>query len=752
MMYPLGHQEPVGARTQVLGNNNGDLKTGLDQRRKASSRLSCISEHQKENTPNSEDDYFFPSTQVMKTPSLEPVRHPHFHRHVDGKSRSSGDGSEVSPLQLESEQMDGCWRQRTRNQLILSTWRCATSGEDKEEIEQLDPPYAKPPGQGSSEHLEVRWQTIRCTEARRKIICTKECRRSIPGTGFDGPRSSTSGETPLDSPSNTSRPPLGALALGNCMPCTSRSSKSNTSGSIDWERSWPKRKPQRGHDVSESSDREQTSPRHPVDASTTEAEDISKTAPLKHEKIDQPRYSNVQDSDLKSCPEFDQQSSSAVTPTTSRFSPDKVPRLESPDYSQFDSSRHQHRHHFSSTVSKRFRSLRDRLQRSRSSSMFSVRPEFPPPPDGKERRYRSRNSNDIWPSSGEESPIFNTPASNMSPVPPAGHNANLLAASGLMMAAADIDRLTESAYKSNRPRMPGTRSLELPRPRLPSSGDSPPSENGLSGVNTTPIVPANSPSSLSPPAGLTNPISRSPQWPGRVTRRQPSRLSEVTTPDEVNNPPQLSDDIVARPHVFWSTGDMHDICKLAEVEREDSPLPRHLSNSRPSSSDDKPNSENSLASISEMTHFPRTYIDRSGLGLGRDDTASERSSLRGKTLEQDRKRNNSSDEGDVRECISDPMPSTIRPRIITSKSEPNCEQSLKEELERMDMVAQESALFADVMERLNSGEHDSTTAERGSNSCHLDTWSEDQGEPGDSEPFCPPACLYSKRCGHESEP
>ncbi|KAI0195193.1 hypothetical protein EV127DRAFT_181399 [Xylaria flabelliformis] len=767
MMYPLNHQDPMGARNKMPANNNDDLKSGLNRRRAASSRLSCISEHQKENTPNSEDDYFCTSSQAIKTPSLEPLRHPPSHRRIKGKSRSSGDGSSISLLQLDSEQVDGSWSQGPHHQqLVISTWRCGTCGENEEQTEQYEPPYAKPFRQGPSEILEVRWQSIRWVAARQTSIRAKELIHTIPSTGFDGPRSSTSGNSPLDSPSNISRPPLGALTLGNCMPCTSRSPKSYTSGSIDWEKSWPKRKPHRRHDVSESSDREHLNHRNYADAPTTNIEDESKIEAPKHEKKDHSGYSKAQASDIKSCPELNRQSLSAAIPATSRFSvcsttgrsfskandcfqPDKVPGLESPDYSQFEYSR-QRWQHFPNTVSKRFRSLRDKLHRSRSSSMFSTRPEFPPPPDGKERRYRSRNSNDIWPSSGEESPIFNTPASNISPVPPAGHNANLLAASGLMMAAADIDRLTASAHEGNRPRIPGTRSLELPRPRPPSDADSSPSEGESFVADATPIVPANSSSSLLPPTGLTSPLSRSPQWPGRKNRRQPSRLSEVTTPDEINSHMQPGDSDVIRPQVFWSISEPQNKPGGFEAGRQEessSPPP----SSQSPLSDDKPNSESSLASLPEKAQSPPTLSNRSGVALERDKSVSERSSSRGQTQESD-EQIKIGEEGDAREYILNRLSPTIRPPFVTSKRGPSFEQSLKAKLERLNVVAQESALFADVMERLNTGENESTMAECGSSSCHPDTWSEDQGEPGDSEPFCPPDCLYSKRGGYDSEP
>ncbi|KAI0554719.1 hypothetical protein F4679DRAFT_579062 [Xylaria curta] len=744
-MY-LSHQDPTGARIKTPANNDDDLKMGLNRRRAASSRLSCISEHQKENTLNSEDDYFYTSAQAIKTPFLEPLRYPYPHRRIKGKSQSSGDGSTISLLQLDSEQIDGSWSQETHHQqLVLSTWRCGTCGKNEEQTEQQEPPYGKP---GPSETLEVRWQSIRWAEVRQRNIHTKEFIHTIHGTGFDGPRSSTSGNSPLGSPSNISRPPLGPLTLSNCMPCTSRSSKSNAPGSIDWGKSWPKRKPQRRHDVSESSDHEQLDHEYSADAPTTEIEDESKVEAPKYEKKDQSRYSNAQVSDIKSCPELNRQSLSAATLATSRFGPDKVPGLESPDYSQFDNSR-QHWHHFPNTVSKRFRSLRDKLHRSRSSSMFSIRPEFPPPPDGKERRYRSRNSNDIWPSSGEESPIFNTPASNISPVPPAGYNANLLAASGLMMAAADIDRLTATAHEGSRPRIPGTRSLELHRPRPLSGADSSPSEGESSNADATPNVPANSPSSLLPPTGLTSPLSRSPQWPGRKNRRQPSRLSEVTTPDEINSHMQPGDSDVIPPQVFWSVSDRRDKSEASEARRQESSLV--LPSSQSPLSDEKSNSESSLAPVFEKIQYPPTHVNFSGEALKRDKSVSERSSSRDQTRESDEQAK-IGEKGDARGYILDRLCSTIRPPFITSRGGSSYEQSLKSKLERLDMVAQESALFADVLDRLNVGENESTMAECGSSSCHPDTWSEDQGEPGDSEPFCPPNCLYSKRGGYGSEP
>ena len=142
--------------------------------------------------------------------------------------------------------------------------------------------------------------------------------------------------------------------------------------------------------------------------------------------------------------------------------------------------------------------------------MFSVRPEFPPPPAGTVRRYRSRNSNEILPSS-EESPIFNTPESKHTPVQPLGQNTALLAGAGLRIATVELDRLTNYSRSAKS-------SLEVAR--ASSSMESACSESESSYIaDPTPAVPSNSPASFLPPqANLsTTPMVRS--WSGLRSRR-----------------------------------------------------------------------------------------------------------------------------------------------------------------------------------------------------------------------------------------
>lgn len=757
------------------GSSIGGLKASLDRHRAASTRLSCISEHQKENTRNSEDDGTSSAAQAVsiKTPSLGPVRWPRSRYHAKGNSQGSGDGSSISTFQLDSEQVEITGKQLIQNRpLALATWPYTATIESKAQIGQYEALDAEPSKPAPPELMEVQWKVVQWTEAQLENVYAKQHRRTLSATGFDGPRSSTSGTSPHHSPSDRPSSPLGSLLLGNCLPCNSRKPKSDASGSIDWEKSWPKRKPRRRHDVSESSDPDPSASKHSVGSHAMDMESKTMTGLPKLEEQEHPsRPCSIQGCAFKSCPELYRRSPSAIPPLTSRFRPGQGYGLESPNYSQLDIGRHRRRRYMPDRVSKRFRSLRDRLHRGRSSSMYSIRPEFPPPPDGKERRYRSRNSNDIWPSSGEESPLFNTPESNISPVQTAGHHADLLAASGLMMATAELDRLSASAGNTPRtsaatslelPRTPVTRSLELPRvsavatlelPRISSGTDSPQSGSGSSIADAPPVVPSNSSCSLFPPGSLVSPMSRSPKRVGQKSRRKHSRLSEVTTPDEVGPFTQLRNSSDNSPQLVYSTSQLlQHPCQGFGDERCESLIPLPLSISRPSSSNDKPDGGYPPDLVPAVIQRIPSHKDSSEVTVGPGIILPQRTSSRSPTPEPLSEQTDSNDQGSAKQSRFDQISSTKRPSIMASMSEPIYAQPMLVELGRMDIVAQESALFADVMERLNSNERNTALSRFGSNSCHPDTWSEGQGEPGDSEPFCPPECLYSNRCSHGSDP
>ncbi|KAI0202820.1 hypothetical protein F4808DRAFT_458534 [Astrocystis sublimbata] len=614
-MYPLSHQDLTGTRNKIPDNSQGDLKRGMDRRRTASSRLSCISEHQKENTPSSEEEHCSPYTQTVKPPSLYPVRDPLSHRHLRERAWSSGESSVISPLRLDAERVDKQWKQDP----FSSSWRCVACPGLEGKVE---------PMQNSPELLDRAWQA-----SRRKCSYATDYRRAISGAGFDGPRSSA-GETSSPDPQyNTSRMPS---ALKTSMPQVSRDSKSNTSGSVDRVKDGPRRRPQRGHNVSEASGRENSMYRFDRNALPIHAADKDTTEPSKSCKKSQSRRLTIRD-----CPVFGRLLP-AETPATSRYIPNQVPALASPDYSEFKSDHHRRRFNLPSTVSKRYRSLRQRLRRDRPSSPYSIRPEYPPPPDAKERRYRSRNSNEIWPSSGEESPIFNTPVSIASQAQPTGHGTSLLAASGLLLAAADIDRLTGSAYEGNRPRLPGTKSLELPRLRSLSGAPHPTGESRQSAVEITPIVPANSPSSLLPPARSTIPTSISPQWLEPKSRGQPSRLSEVTTPDDVNSSRRPSNSSVMPPQLMWAYSEPHYTREGTQAESQGGSLllPPQLRSQTPSPGVE-PNVISSLAVRSDIATSPSAYVGLSGLTMSRRQTP------------EPSRGSQSGDEGDTRAYVLD---------------------------------------------------------------------------------------------------
>ncbi|KAJ3566578.1 hypothetical protein NPX13_g7084 [Xylaria arbuscula] len=754
-MHPLGHLDPalsaisggplLGIKMPGNGGDGGELRRSLDRHRTASYRLSCISEHQKENTRSSEDEYFSLSTRALKTPSLEPAHGLHRHPQIGGKSQRSSDGSTVSPLHLDSEAEGVCNLPAHHGrppQFVLSTWQRGASIEIKGKTKQTDrgsenavvtpkPPYLTPGV------FEVQWQVIRWKDAHSGNIFIQEHRRTISGTGFDGPLSTNSGASSVPSPNDVSNTPLGPLSLANCMPCKTRKSKSGTSGSADWELNSGK-----GGDVSNSSGFDTPAHNFLISSPSTEAAD-SDAGPLKRGgQAEASQLRNAPESALKSCPDFYRRSYSVTRPSTTIFTLDTVKELKPPNYKQFDSSRHQHRHRIQNTVSKRYHSLRNRLRRGRSSSMFSVRPEFPPPPAGKVRRYRSRNSNEIWPSS-EETPIFNTPESKNTPVQPSGQSAALLAGAGLRIATVELDRLTDYSRSAKS-------SLEVAR-QSSSSGESDLNESESSSiVDPTPAVPSNSPASfLSPlPMVSTTPVSRS--WQGLRSRRQHSRLSEVTTPDEINtaaHTPEGSSAVspVGTLTTYFTSKALEDALSEMESEGCETLMSEPLSILRSCPAHGASNPEPRSESAPVRTQLP---FDSGESSIVTEDPvitspASEGSSvallhhhhilLSGKSK------------------ISEPEVSQ-RPLIASASlaaftSEQNYKISLPTIIKR-GIPAPQYPTYPEE----NQTETDTASSKKRASKkpCHPDTWSPEQGEPGDSDPFCPSDCMSSDRCGHES--
>ncbi|KAI1807436.1 hypothetical protein F4811DRAFT_559757 [Daldinia bambusicola] len=194
-------------------------------------------------------------------------------------------------------------------------------------------------------------------------------------------------------------------------------------------------------------------------------------------------------------------------------------------------------------ISERFRSLKRRIRRS-GSSTFSIRSELSPPLHSKVRRLLARASVDIWPSSGEESPVFNTPESdvpNVKRTSGIGSHIDPLAMASMMIATAELDRLSsrmsldqasrvsassagisESSSGSHRP---CDKDIATPNNEMPASVPTAP--------DMPPAVPFNTPSSSVSQSGTMSPVSKPSQRRGKRRRTQRSRLSEVTTPDEI---------------------------------------------------------------------------------------------------------------------------------------------------------------------------------------------------------------------------
>lgn len=336
LMYPKGHKfltvaplrVSIPVPTPILnmhGNGAGKLKPSSDRRRGINSRLSCISEHLKENTPSSEDE---PSSSLplvplvppigIRTPSLEPVHRARARHNISGRSQSSGGDSVISALQLDSEQVEADLTPGSdHHHAVLSNWHRTTSFDlQSEQAEQREASDTGSTNIIPFHIFEIQWQVIRWKNTQREMIRMQDHRRTLSGTGFDGPRSSTGEPSPLHSPLVTSSPPPVPSSFGSSLTRTSRGANSKRVGSIDWGKSWPKRKPRRRHDISENSDHGLLICEQPV--ASVEADKKNRTSLLRLEEREAGLHDG-RDSAFKSCPELPRRSLSAILPSRSRL-------------------------------------------------------------------------------------------------------------------------------------------------------------------------------------------------------------------------------------------------------------------------------------------------------------------------------------------------------------------------------------------------------------------------------------------------
>ncbi|KAI1769835.1 hypothetical protein F4818DRAFT_446820 [Hypoxylon cercidicola] len=538
------------------------------------------------------------------------------------------------------------------------------------------------------------------------------------GTGLDGPLSSEG-----DKLSKMLRDGLRDLKESTCSADLSTNSrKSNASGSIDWEKNWEKRKPRRKHDVSEVADLEFTLYTRPADLSSAVGGNDSCSVSEDESDGKSCSYLSQHDTQLyvikrhaNSCPELHHQldefdTSFAMFKTRDSKQPTSQVR--------FDLGKDRHRHQFRvrNIITKQFRSIGRRIQRT-GSSTFSIRSEFRAPPDSKERRLLARDSADIWPSSGEETPLFNTPESDINLVRIVGHHLDPLAMASMMIATAELDRLSSRASLDQASRTSGSSTgfyASPISPTSPYSGSASPN-NGISLANSTtleipPTIPLDTPTSSGPQSGVATPLSRSSQRRGRRRRAQRSHLSEVTTPDEIPSPADPAEDFGEQSRNEHSP--YHKPLAIYRGGHEETG-PR----------DDTPSEDNRENSIPSVSITPP---EKSGGRLRSPSGLSDT------------------------EAISPPS------RVSSIRKTPESMYGPKttgyfhfEELGSAS--ASGNGAPARQIQTVSEETVDDSGGHTAAGSCHTCTWFGSHSEPGNSDPFCLPDSLetaYSSREGH----
>ncbi|KAL7619570.1 hypothetical protein AAE478_010111 [Parahypoxylon ruwenzoriense] len=571
-------------------------------------------------------------------------------------------------------------------------------------------------------------------QLRRRNRSTAQSR-----TGLDGPLSSDS-----DNVSKFLRDELSDLTSSRSGdPSTgSQKPKSNTSGSIDWNKIWPKRKPRRKHDVSEVSNEASAHYSHAADPSTandngsseSDSEDISETKSCSYASEHDAQFHALRRHALNSCPELHRQFDDLSKPLSGQKTQNdqrQLPQLRS----KHKKDRHRYHFHLRNSVTKRFQSLGRKLRRSASPN-YSIRSEYPAPRNSRERRLLARDSVDIWPSSGEETPFFNTPESDITNagfVNTNGHHIDPLAMAGIIIATAELDRLSSRASLEEASRISGSSTCftgTSPTPQTPlySGGESPNNETTMSdstALDMLPTMPFNTPSSSAPQSGIMSPVSRPPQWRGQRRRAQRSRLSEVTTPDKIASPAESAEDFgegsasFPFPHIET----LPECSAARNSGNDDSLYPKPLAISR-GGRDEATSRDNGL---------PRDTI-----------SAPNRTSSIGKT----RKPVHGLEEvsGNVE---GQPIPKIV-PGLSSDLKTPATlagTYTVQVSTSTANVANESSILGPGVMYTAAAGEPQQDTNDR---SCHPDTWTESQGEPGNSDPFCPTDCLETRHSSQDN--
>ncbi|KAI0123784.1 hypothetical protein BJ170DRAFT_598985 [Xylariales sp. AK1849] len=637
-------------------------------------------------------------------------------------------------------------------------------------------------------------------EEEMQELDNTSCSRSRFGSGFDGSScpvkgaigNFTTGFGPL------SVPPPGASTVDQ----HPRQTSATTSGMIDWEKSWFKRKPRRVHNVSEVSVPDPAIHTHAIDLFSMAVLDDEDSSDEESRNLACPRVvehhaqsHDIQMFTLKSCPELHRTMDDCDKKRGKQASNIAMLAVSHGNRVELTRTRYPMR----DAMSRRFRSWTRKFRHS--SSVYSVRSDFPAPLDSKERRLQARGSTDIYPSSGDKITCFNSPASGRTPMA----SVERLVSPGVHIASEPLDRYSEMTRQSEPTSVPDTPSASGILPNsldsqivLPSLTGNPeslmtafptlsthtppgkPSGSGILSVTSTstsavPPLPQNTPPSTPTTSTTPSHTSNPPIAPLLLRRGQQrrtvarSRLFEVTTPEDWTTP-ELSPELPT-PSAINALDDL----AIDDTEDDD----RHRTFSRPlrtstaskgnSSAGEEfrtprpsPNSaEQSVSSPTPMKEAVR--LAKAGTILELWDVIGSIAKGEGSIPWRSTSSHKSTDCGDqsIGQTISAPpiggmsFPLGARPHVTSTASSPSKIQNISEPPADKPMpvhLVQNDVPHAES-ESLGKPGFPSATVHRpdtGSNSCHADTWDPSQGEPGDSDPFCPPGC--DTRHSHETVP
>ncbi|KAF7540725.1 hypothetical protein G7054_g1150 [Neopestalotiopsis clavispora] len=456
--------------------------------------------------------------------------------------------------------------------------------------------------------------------------------------------------------------------------------RDSTLGTINWEKSWYKHKPRRAHDVSEV-----TSPDYSVHA---HAVDLFSMAGFNSDN-------SGDDNPAENTAKLD----AVNLPNALAFK--SCPELGSAgdvEVNKSTSKMSQIRHRNRYGIRKAFRYVKRKF--SGASTNVSIRSDFPDFPRGAARRILSRDSTDIYQSSEEETQVFNTPV--RTPLEP------------LSPLKEDLEGVNDT-YN------------DAPTIFRASVLDE---DDDMFRPSVSPSVLLNKSTARSTPARL---------GPRRRTTTK-SRLSEVTTPEDL-----ATSDPFPSPYSLEVDHDSADCAVVDSLTDEEAHLsPRwqttghYGSNPGLLSTPSSAQHYRSSPILLGEAHFPQ----RPGLELRRaiETMLEDASDTHPESNTAERTLGADTSGTEFYRSLDSQAVDTLesRDRQAGADSRPSSPP----------LLSLGPALIQQHPARTGTGPSSdadtSDTAAAKRESCHPDTWNSLRGEPGDSDPFCPPTCNSDK--------